>query len=70
VKTGGNDMEKGEIVTVYNSTIGGEEIIEGRAKLIKPSDIDNTGLNEGWERWLVEFIDQPKEYFDRVIKVC
>ena len=61
-------MKQGAIVTIYNRTIGGEEIIEGEAKLIKPSDIGNAGLNDGWEYWQVEFIDQPGDYFDRVVQ--
>jgi hypothetical protein len=61
-------MKPGDIVEIHNATLGGKEIIEGKARLIKPSDIGNDGLNEGWEYWQVEFTDQPGEYFDRVIE--
>ena len=62
-------MKAGDIVEVKNQTIGGRDLIEGEAKLIKPSSIGDSGLNEGWEYWLVDFTDQKGEYFDRVIKV-
>ncbi len=62
-------MAQGKIIEIYNTTIGGKKIIEGKAKLIKPSDIGNDGLNPGYEFWQVEFTDQLGEYFDRVIKV-
>ena len=62
-------MKAGSLVDIHNATIGGKAIIEGRAKLIKPSDIGNDGLNDGYEYWLVEFTDQKGEYFDRIIKV-
>lgn len=61
-------MKAGDIVSIYNKTIGGEDILEGEAKLIKPSDIDNGGLNDGFELWQIEFTDQLGEYFDRIIK--
>lgn len=61
-------MKRGDIVEVSNETLGGKAIIEGTAKLIKPSDIGNDGLNHGYECWQVEFTDQPGEYFDRIIK--
>jgi hypothetical protein len=56
-------MHAGDIVTIDN---GGE--IEGRAKLIVHSDIDNGGLNDGYEWWLVEFQDEKGEYFDRIVE--
>lgn len=62
-------MKRGDKVTISNATFGGKTIVEGTAKLIKPSDIGNDGLNPGYEYWQVEFTDQKGEYFDRVIKV-
>lgn len=62
-------MKAGDIVEVKNTTIGGKPIIEGNAKLIKPSDIGNDGLNEGYEYWQVEFTDSKGEYFDRIVEV-
>ena len=63
-------MNRGDIVTIYNTTLGGKQIIvEGRAKLIKPSDIGNDGLNKGWEYWQVEFTEQKDEYFDRIVEL-
>ena len=61
-------MKPGDIVTIYNESIGGKQILEGQAKLIKPSDMGNDGLSDGYEYWLVEFTDQKGEYFDRVVK--
>lgn len=60
-------MKAGDIVTIYNSTISGKEVIEGKAKLVKPSDMGNEGLEKGWEYWQVEFTDQLGEYFDRIV---
>ncbi len=60
---------EGDIVLIRNHTIRGNEIDEGLAYLIKPSDIGNDGLTDGYEFWQVEFTDQPGEYFDRVIRV-
>ena len=62
-------MIAGDIVEITNGTIGGRALIEGTAKLVKPSDIGNEGLNDGWEYWQVEFTDQKGELFDRIIKV-
>jgi hypothetical protein len=62
-------MKKGDLVEIYNTTIGGKQVTEGTAKLIRPSDIGNEGLNDGYEFWQVEFTDQKGEYFDRIIKM-
>lgn len=62
-------MKPGDMTDIYNQTIEGKDILEGQAKLIKPSDIGNDGLNNGYEYWQVEFVDQRGEYFDRVIKI-
>ena len=61
-------MKAGDLVEIKNQTIGGKDIIEGRAKLIKPSGIGNRGLTDKFEYWLVEFTDQKGEYFDRVVE--
>ena len=60
-------MKRGDIVEIVNGS-GRSRFVEGQARLIKPSDIGNEGLNEGWEYWQVEFIDEPGEYFDRVVR--
>lgn len=57
-------MKAGQIVSIRNSTIGGEEIIEGQAKLIKRVD-KPTNAALGYELWQVEFTDQPGDYFQR-----
>jgi len=62
-------MKAGDITKIYNTTLGGKQVVEGEAKLIKPSDLGNDGLSPGYECWLLEFTDQKGEYFDRVIKV-
>ncbi len=62
-------MKAGDIAEIGNKTLGGNDFIEGMAKLIKPSEIGNDGLNDGYEFWVVEFTDQAGEYFDRIIKV-
>ena len=55
------------MVKIYNVTLGGKQLLEGTAKLIKPSDIGNDGLNEGFEFWQVEFTDEKGVYFDRIV---
>ena len=65
-KKGGKGMKTGDIVEIKNQTIGGVDIIEGKARLIKP--IGNDGLNLGFEHWVVEFTDQKGEYFNRKVK--
>ncbi len=60
-------MIKGDVVIIWNETLRGKQIVEGKARLIKPSDIGNDGLNPGYEYWQVEFTDQKGEYFDRVV---
>jgi len=62
-------MKAGDITKIYNTTLGGKQVLEGEAKLVKPSDIGNDGLEDGYEYWQVEFTDERGEYFDRVIKV-
>jgi len=62
-------MKAGDMVEIHNTTLGGRQELEGKAKLIKPSDIGNDGLEDGYEYWQVEFTDEEGEYFDRVIKV-
>jgi hypothetical protein len=65
----GGSMKKGDLVNIYTTTFGGKQILEGHAKLVKPSNISNEGLSNGYEYWLVEFTDQKGEYFDRVVRV-
>lgn len=33
-------FKKGDVVTVYNQTVGGKPIIEGRATVIKPTGVE------------------------------
>ena len=61
-------MKPGDLVSISNTTIGGKPIIEGKAKLIRPSDIGNEGLEDGYKYWLVEFTNEQGEYFDRIVK--
>lgn len=58
-------MKAGDIVEISNQTMGGKQILEGKAKLIKPRDF--APLDDGWEYWQVEFVDQKGEYFDRAV---
>ena len=69
VKENNTGTMVGELVEIANLSIAGKPIIEGTAKLIKPSEVGNDGLNPGYEYWQVEFTDQIGEYFDRIIKV-
>ncbi|KKK95332.1 hypothetical protein LCGC14_2673890 [marine sediment metagenome] len=59
-------MEPGDIVEVVNGK-GDENFIEGKAKLIRPSEIDNDGLNLFYEWWVIEFLDEPGQHYDRII---
>jgi hypothetical protein len=57
-------MKKGDIVNVYNYTLGGREFLEGKAKLIKKLDV----LTSDTERWNVHFIDDKSDVnFERSI---
>jgi len=65
---GGHKVKAGDIAEINNGTQdNGKPYIEGRAKLIRPSDIGDEGLADGYEFWVVEFTDQLGEYFDRIV---
>jgi len=56
---GENTVEKGQIVTIYNQTLSGEKIVEGKAKLIKQIK---------GNYWEVEFINEKGECYQRFIE--
>jgi hypothetical protein len=44
-------MKSGDTVTIFRQALGGRFCIEGRAKLVKPSDWSE-------DHWVVEFIEE------------
>jgi hypothetical protein len=44
-------MKPGDTVTIFRQLLGGRFCIEGRAKLVKPSDWSE-------DHWVVKFIDE------------
>ena len=61
------NLKKGDRVTIYNCTLSGRTIIEGKARLIK--DLKRN-LNEkchsgGWQMWEVEFENELGEKYER-----
>jgi hypothetical protein len=68
-------FKKGDRVTVYNQTFSGKPIIEGRATILKPSDVDdhywvkfdNAGLGDPGRKcqrfvYSGECQDSPEQY--------
>jgi len=57
-----NKFEPGEVVTIYNQTLSGEVIVEGKAKLVRAL----LGTGTGQRRWSVVFENECHE-LERVI---
>lgn len=56
--------KKGDVVTVMNSTFGGEPVVEGRAVLVKKCS--NRSHLPNWKCWRVRFLDDdPRTTYAR-----
>lgn len=49
-------LKKGDIVTIYNSTISGEEVVEGKAEL-RNRLFHMERPDTEWQCWQVRFLD-------------
>ncbi|MFW6124380.1 MAG: hypothetical protein ACOC5G_04080 [Acidobacteriota bacterium] len=56
-------MRKGTTVNIYNTKLSGQEVFEGKAKLIEKLE----NLAPGVEYWKVEFEDEPGKYYMRTV---
>ena len=56
-------MQTNDTVYIWNMTPDGKHFVEGKATLIER--VPTPAYDIGFERWQVEFVGHPGEYFER-----